>query len=436
MILHTYPDEVRRSDLFSLQVNGQPVAVLHTAIADFASWEVADGEASALAIQCLQGGPAPATLHPLNRGLKLEAGVPGILHGVIPGAQDLCVRVGRHKPLYLYISGPEADRPLPGAPGVHFFAAGQVHDAGCIQPRSGETVYLEAGAVVQGRIHAWDAEGVTVRGRGVLDGTPLIGNGDVHRGMVFENCRHVTVRDLIMINPASWMVVLGACEHALVERVRQLGEVLSSDGVDICGSRHVRVRGCCMLNNDDCVVVKSIDLRHQGWRHAWTGEVDDILVEGCIMSTLHNGFCMEIGHELLAERIRGITFRDNDVLACNGFGGPISINCGDRATVEAVLYEDIRVEHYYDRLLSFRIIKSRYNRDERRGQIRDVTLRRLRVSESPYNAGYSIALMGGWDAAHTIENIRFEDCSLGGRPILRPEDIDLYQRHTRAVSFA
>lgn len=55
--------------------------------------------------------------------------------------------------------------------------------------------------------------------------------------------------------------------------------------------------------------------------------------------------------------------------------------------VSDVLFENIRVEHHYDKLVDFRIIESRWSRDKESGHIRNVNLRNIEVAVSPFNAG-------------------------------------------------
>lgn len=75
------------------------------------------------------------------------------------------------RPLFLFADPPETNVPKPGDPNVRYFAGGQVHEAGEIQLRNGQTVYLAPGAVVRGIIQASGVTGARVIGRGILDAT-------------------------------------------------------------------------------------------------------------------------------------------------------------------------------------------------------------------------------------------------------------------------
>lgn len=81
------------------------------------------------------------------------------------------------------------------------------------------------------------------------------------------------------------------------------------------------------------------------------------------------------------------------------------------------------------------MIRSRWSKDSERGQIRDVTLRNVEVNVSVYNPGYSISAVGGNDAEHTVEHVHFENFRLNGNPVLSADDLDLYLRHVKDITF-
>jgi polygalacturonase len=248
------------------------------------------------------------------------------------------------------------------------------------------------------------------------------------------------------------MLVLGACRRITVSNVKLLGFVSSSDGCDIVGSQQIRVQNCFFRNGDDCVVLKSLDLRGHDSAVALdhTQNVEDIEVVGCAFMSNRGGQAMEIGHELRCDYVRNVRFHDCDVLAVRDFGSAFGIHNADHATVQDILYEDIRVEHHYDKLVDFRIVRTRWSRDKQRGQVRNVTLRGISAAISEYNPGYTVSIIGGFDAKHTIENVHFENFCLTPtlyeadfagfdntpRKVLAPDDIDLYVRHASNITFA
>jgi polygalacturonase len=185
--------------------------------------------------------------------------------------------------------------------------------------------------------------------------------------------------------------------------LRQISDQGGRDGIDIVGSRGVRVHDCFLRNGDDNIAVKALDVRRfaSGCQDSpgdfdgdWTGPVHDILVEDCAFYNDCGGCAMEIGYETRTDSMADITFRNIDVMAVHQFGSVFGIHNGDRARVENVRWENIRVKHHYDKLIDFRVLHSRWNRDAERGTIRNISLKNIRVQESVYNEGYSVSLIG------------------------------------------
>jgi len=144
---------------------------------------------------------------------------------------------------------------------------------------------------------------------------------------------------------------------------------------------------------------------------------------------------MEIGYETSTDHIRNIRFEDIDVLAVHEFGAVFGIHNGDRAMVENVVWDNIRVEHHFDTLIDFRVLHSRWNVDAKRGGVRNITLRNIKAVQSPFNAGYTVSIISGFNAAHPVTDVTFENFELGGRLILNADDLDLVTRNAHGITF-
>jgi hypothetical protein len=105
--------------------------------------------------------------------------------GIIPRAQGdvISFRVerpgqytvevnGMHRALHLFADPPELDRPALRDPHIRFFGPG-VHFPGLIRLTSNETLELAAGSIVHGAVISENATNVSIRGRGILDGSGL-----------------------------------------------------------------------------------------------------------------------------------------------------------------------------------------------------------------------------------------------------------------------
>jgi polygalacturonase len=141
-----------------------------------------------------------------------------------------------------------------------------------------------------------NAAGVAVPGAGL--GRP--------RTLVFQNCRGVRVSGLHFKNEASWCVVFIYSENAVAENltVRAEHSIPSSDGIDIDSCKNVRVTGCDIDCNDDCISLKS-GKDEDGLRVARPCE--DIVIEKTRFAFGHGGAAM--GSET-SGGIRNVEVRD------------------------------------------------------------------------------------------------------------------------------
>lgn len=427
-IIHPYPDALPRAASWTLCIDGNVVPVFELETTRFA--HVAFEGPAVLEVRC-ESCWSGVVVRPART--DINSSVTGTtLRLELPRPLDLCIDLPGHKPLLFYADDP---RELPRAQGELLrLEPGKVHAVDRLDLRSGQTLLIEPGAILRGVVRARHATDVAIVGRGMIDGGCTLAAPLSRRKLVqLEDCRDVLVDGPLMIRPASWMLALAACEHVHVRRVRQIGEIVTSDGIDIVGSRHVRIDNCFLKNNDDCVAIKAIaGGDYQFLDSDPARDVFDVCVERCVLWNDRAGNVMEIGFETRCDSIGDVIFRDIDVIGAHGYGGVFTIHNGDRAIVRDVLYEDIRVEHMYDRMVDFQVLHSRYSKDAARGRIRNVTLRRVRTLPDQYN---TINLLGGYDAAHTVENITFDDVWIGERRVRGPDDLGLFTRHADHLAF-
>ncbi len=430
MFAHVFSGSLTRSTAFRVKANGQDLDVLQHPDGDWTSFECD----AAVEIDVEAGsGTDEAIVRPLSRGIRSASGA-GCAKFTIPGPGYLMIEMPGQPLLFLYAHPPAPAAPTGGK--VRRFEGGKMHEAGEIVLRDGETCWIEPGAVVRGCIRASEAAGIRIGGYGVLDGSYWAERGGKRRSILLDRCRDVRVEDLLMLGPTGWMLVLGGCDGVEVSRVRQIADGLGSDGIDIVGSRRVRISGCCLRNGDDNIAVKSfVAASDAGAPLPWDGTVEDVRVSGCSFYNTLGGSSMEIGFELRTDLVHDIRFEDIDVLGVHNFGSVFGIHNGDHATVEDVTWDNIRVEHHFDKLVDFRTVFSRWSRDAERGQIRNITLRRIRALQSPFNAGYTLSVMCGFDVQHPVAGVRIEDFELGGRKILNADQLDLVTRHAHDISF-
>ena len=192
--------------------------------------------------------------------------------------------------------------------------------------KSGTHLYLEDGAVLKGSddisdyevvkvhiegviqdyiaalINAYDVDGFSVGGEGVIDGNglrywrdfwtrrkvnPDCTNLEALRPRLFyaANSRNVTLEGVTMRNPGFWTTHFYKCDYVLVKDItiyapQKPVPAASSDGVDIDGCNNFHITGCRFQNSDDLIAIK-------GGKGPWADKDPDnatnsnILVENC-----------------------------------------------------------------------------------------------------------------------------------------------------------
>jgi hypothetical protein len=430
----THPKSCRFADDIAVEVNGIPVEVLRTDAADFANFIFdPDQDPANVTVRLLDDRLIrQAEIRPLKK--KIQGNIEGqSLTFPLKAAHKLSIEIEGHRPLFLWANPPEIDRPDQDDPSVVWFASGQVHEVGVLGMTSGQTIYIEGGAVVKGRILTGRCENITIRGHGIFDGSYFSkANGEQVPSINIGHSTNVCVRDITMIHPSGWMLLPGDCDGVDIFNLKQIGEVVSSDGIDICGSRNVHIHDCFLRNNDDCVVIKAFHVKSNnltGTDSGYSQNVENVLIENCTLLNAPAGNAMEIGHELTVDHVRNVTFRNIDVLSVHGLGAVFSIHNFGSATVEDILFEDIRIEHCYALLIDIWISRSRFTAQREQGQIRNVTFKDIDWHQKANNRGYTKSVIGGWNADHTVEGVFFENFQINGAPITDLDQLEIFTRY-------
>jgi hypothetical protein len=445
----------RASTEFQITVNGRPVFVYDTPIASIGSFDLTNRAEVVVEtkrdVKWVDVRPQRLGLRPSFKGniIRLTLDQPCLLSLELNGEFS-------RRPLFLFANASEQSPPKPGDAGVHYFAAGQLHEAGGIEVKSGEIVYLAAGAVVRGWIHARDARDVRVCGRGILLGTgtdAMPGRGR-SRFVHFQNCTNVLVEGITL-----WMaplkVVPMARENAPFA-MKIVSDNASDDGMDIVSSRRVRIENCFIRTKDDCIAIKSFG---GATNEVGTCEVD---VSRCVFWNAAWGNALEVGFELRATEVRDIVFRDCDVIHVED-GAVFSIHNGESATVRNVRFENIRVEDARQKLFDIAIFLSRYSGDAprdkgeqdrrylhgvwdgvlsvspeqrpqhapHRGHVRDIVFKDIAVVDGQH----PFSVIAGFDAEHGVENVTFENFTVHGRVIRNASEAKLHVEHGHNIRF-
>lgn len=311
--------------------------------------------------------------------------------------------------LHLFADSVEANPITAGSANVRYFGPG-VHEAGEMNLASGQTIYIAGGAVVYGAIRGGSISGSTVRGRGILSGAHIDRYGGGWKNMVHihSNSSNVTVNGVILLDSPTWNLNIRQSSGIRIEDVKIVGARPNSDGIDLVGCRDSYINRCFVRAWDDCLCVKTDN----------TGNTNNINFTGCILWT-DLAQSMEVGYETRSDLMTNITFKDIDVI--HAFHKPVmSIHAGDRASIENVTWQDIRVEDAKlnsvpedNLLMDLWIGSSVWSQDAERGKIKGVTFRNISVL-----GGKAVRnRIHGFDAGHRITGVTYDNVTIMGKPI-------------------
>ena len=201
-------------------------------------------------------------------------------------------------------------------------------------------------------INAFDMSGLKLSGEGVIDGS-----GDQWmtryprnsrelrvgrpRLIAVQNCRNVSVSGLTLKNQACWGLFILYSEDAVAENltIRAEHNIISSDGIDIDSSRRVRITGCDIDVNDDCIAIKSG--KDEDGRRV-NRPAEDVLVEKCRFRYGHGGVSM--GSEM-SGGIRNVEIRNCIVEADNWAPIRFKSQPSRGGVVENITYRDITLQN-------------------------------------------------------------------------------------------
>jgi len=356
----------------------------------------------------------------LNEPRKLSIEINGNIDDnlvVFANSQEVNVPSANGKDVVYFDPG-KIDLACLGDKSVLYFRPGIYYvdgEYGILKMRSNQTIYLAGGAILRARIEAENAQNIKIKGRGIIEGSTLLGRQpDYYRQYMgepdtvkrpffihFKNCSNIEVDGVILNDSPFWTLVFSSCKDVVVNNVKEFGYVDNSDGIDVVGSKNVIINDVFLRINDDCIALKGMP-----------DDVENVKVTNSIIWS-DRACGLQIGHETLMKSISHVLFSNIDILEQrNRYIGHYAMGIfnGDSATVSDITYENIRVENC-ERLISLIIEKGFYNKSAKRGRIENIHFKNI------YSYKTADIHMDGFSENHAIKDIIFENIYLDDKPV-------------------
>ncbi len=273
----------------------------------------------------------------------------GVLEVILPGPGQYSIEFGnKHNVLTIFVN-PEKDfdntanEMLYFGPGIHY-----LEDK--LKLESGQTVFIDEGAIVYGGIFAHNKNNISVVGYGILDcsrmeraslvasasAEEMSVSGNSGNPIFFANCRNIHIEGVTIVDAAEWSVRLDGCENAIVDNIKLIGMWrYNSDGCDFCNCTNAVIKNSYLRNFDDCIVVKGLNYNNEL-------PVENIVAENCVI-WCDWGKAFEVGAETCAPYIRNVCFKDSYII--HGTNIMLDILHGDRAEISDIRFEGIDIEY-------------------------------------------------------------------------------------------
>jgi len=424
-VIYEAPEAAESANDFQVEVNGQRLFVYNTRLAAFTYFSF-QGKAD---IKVKFGGSIDT--HDIRpKKLDISSTVyRDEIHLRLSEPANISVEVNRNlkRPLFIFANPLETEVPSKHDPQVVYFESGEIHQPGTIRVNSGETVYIEGGAIVRGSFIADQGTNIKIIGRGILDNSRYL-KGEV-RPIEINRSEDVLLEGIILTESRHWSCPSFASKNVTYRNIKIVSANDWDDGIDIVGSQNVLVDNCFIRTKDDCIAIKAGVSYFTDFDSGY--DVDAITVQNSVLWNGVWGNALEIGFETRTETIQNITFRNCDLIHVEGSEGTFTIHNGDRAMVKNVLYEDIRVEDSRGYLIDFKILESRYSKDKQRGYIQDIHFRNIQVEGDVFPT----SLIMGFDEEHRVSGVILENVRIHGRLVKRTHDALITTIHAEGIQY-
>lgn len=382
--IYPIPEETKKCNHFAVKINGQPIEAYSCTVsaipfntpwpghqrpidqAEEASFIYFDTDEVVNIELDAWKDFSDLRIRPLSKNIKAEVDGRNIKFSA--GVGQYTVELdGHHNALHIFINPIKEYNVDINDENVIYFGAG-IHRPGAIELKSGQTLFVDGGAVVHASVRSEDSENIKIIGHGIIDYEEFERHDPLRWGydglINLVRCRNVTVDGVVLKDSSWWTITAFKNENVIIDNAKAIGMWrYNADGFDMVNCSNVIIKNCFLRTFDDSIVFKGLKivlpdrygqiLADDPKYVCDNRNVENHLVENCVI-WCDWGRSLEIGAETCADEYVNIKYKNCDLIHNESVA--MDIQNGDRANVHNVSYEDIRVE---------------YSKYEKRGKIQD-----------------------------------------------------------------
>jgi Glycosyl hydrolases family 28 len=324
-----------------------------------------------------------------------------------PGQFTVDVNGDWSNSLQIFANAFETDVPSPKDPNVLYFKQG-VYRLGAFEVPAGTTIYLAPGAFlyakanVRGPLITLQGDNITLRGRGVIDGS-LQPKGGGNLIYVYGK-KNIQVEGVTLRDSSAWNFNMSRSQNVQVANMKVFGWRLNSDGIDIDGSQGVTVTGSFFRTYDDQIVIKTSNTKGIS--------ASNIQVSNCVIwNQVARG--LSVGTEMNA-LAQNISFTDSDIIHDKGRDALLVVENSGPALIQNVAWSNIRIEEA-QRLIAVSILNLTPGQAFEPGSVANLTFNGI-SAPIPERAGPNVSFVG-FNVSNDISGVTMKNVTVGGQPI-------------------
>lgn len=390
---------------------------------------------------CASRDFSDVAIRPLSKNIKPSVSGREITFKLEKNGQYTLELDGFHYALHIFMNPIFDFGVKPDDAGVIYFGPG-IHKPGYINLKTGQTLFIDAGAVVMTAVNIVNAKNVRIVGEGILDNSwEKRGDADCVTGpigcMRTTNALNVEISGIIFRDSSVWTATVVNSDNVIFDNIKTIGMWrYNSDGIDFVNSANGMVCNSFLRNFDDVIVLKGL----KGWD---TRNVENIHIKNCVL-WCDWGRNLEIGAETCADEYRNILFEDCDLI--HGAHMNMDLQNGDRGYVHDLIFDNIRVEYsrytlepiyqnsddhvfeykegFMPQLFFAHLYYGIWSKDYLYGENRDITFRNIYVQ---VDEGLKMppSTFVGVNKEHQTYNMRIENLFVNGKKIDCLENLNL-----------
>ena len=433
-VLYNAPDGEKKSGDFEMFVNDKPVFVYQARVSKYPANQIWPGyqrplnqtELASFAYFDFKGEVTiritseqeikTLDIRPKAYGITSTVKGKSIEFKLSKPSQFVVEVNGYHNALHIFANPIETYKIDKSDPKVHYFGPG-IHEAGVINVKSDETVFIDGGAIVYGVINSENTRNIKILGRGILDASK-IERGKAPEMICLKRVVNSYIDGIILRDPHLYAVVPNWCDTTVINNIKLIGLWrYNTDGIHPENSKNITIRNSFVRTFDDAIVFSGSRIAYD---EHYTN-MENIIVDSCVIWN-DWGRALELGAGTVVDTIQNISFTNCYIPHFTAVAMDIQ-NC-DRAYIRNVHYRNIYIEDpisdslmvgttplvrkAWGKIIVLGIYGEFYSDDTVRGNINNITFDNIRYTRTYPEINDSFV----YDSVYIEKGTRFKNYDL------------------------